>query len=86
MTISRNPILAGALLAALAALVLSGCSDQRSTASAPAQVKLEKVILQTDWYAQPEHGGFYQAQAKGFYREDPAQILTRTLGGSSFPS
>lgn len=26
--------------------------------------------LQTDWYPQPEHGGFYQALAKGFYEEE----------------
>jgi NitT/TauT family transport system substrate-binding protein len=27
------------------------------------------VRLQTDWFPQAEHGGFYQALAKGFYRE-----------------
>ncbi|MDA0349685.1 MAG: ABC transporter substrate-binding protein [Verrucomicrobia bacterium] len=30
---------------------------------------LTKVTLQTDWYAQPEHGGFYQALVKGYYKE-----------------
>jgi NitT/TauT family transport system substrate-binding protein len=25
-------------------------------------------VFQTDWYAQPEHGGFYQALVKGYYR------------------
>ncbi len=30
---------------------------------------LRKIILQTDWYAQPEHGGFYQALVKGYYEE-----------------
>jgi len=28
-----------------------------------------KIIFQTDWYPQAEHGGFYQASVKGFYRE-----------------
>jgi NitT/TauT family transport system substrate-binding protein len=28
-----------------------------------------KVILQTDWFPQAEHGGYYQALAKGFYAE-----------------
>ncbi len=26
------------------------------------------VVLQTDWYPQPEMGGFYEAQLRGFYR------------------
>lgn len=30
---------------------------------------LTKIRFQTDWYPQAEHGGFYQALAKGFYRE-----------------
>jgi NitT/TauT family transport system substrate-binding protein len=30
---------------------------------------LTKVVLQTDWFPQPEHGGFYQALAKGYYQE-----------------
>jgi NitT/TauT family transport system substrate-binding protein len=28
-----------------------------------------KVRFRTDWYAQAEHGGFYEALAKGYYRE-----------------
>jgi NitT/TauT family transport system substrate-binding protein len=32
-------------------------------------LKLRKVVLQSDWFPQAEHGGFYQALAKGFYRE-----------------
>ena len=38
---------------------------------------LAKVILQTDWYAQPEHGGFYQAKAKGFYAEEGLSVELR---------
>lgn len=46
-------------------LLSMGCVRQPPEAS-PA---LHKVILQTDWFPQAEHGGFYQALAKGFYRE-----------------
>ena len=28
-----------------------------------------KMIVQLDWVAEPEHGGFYQAQARGYFRE-----------------
>jgi NitT/TauT family transport system substrate-binding protein len=30
---------------------------------------LFKITVQLDWVAEPEHGGFYQAQARGFFRE-----------------
>src|SRR5258707_1115815 len=56
--------------AAVMALVLPGC--RRNATPAPASVgpaALTKVTLQTDWYAEPEHGGFYQALIKGYYRE-----------------
>jgi NitT/TauT family transport system substrate-binding protein len=35
----------------------------------PPPAGLRHVRLQTDWFPQGEHGGFYQALAKGFYRE-----------------
>lgn len=44
----------------LLALLLSGVS-----ASSMAE---EKFTFLTNWYAQAEHGGFYEAQAKGFYK------------------
>lgn len=28
-----------------------------------------KITVQLDWVAEPEHGGFYQAQARGFFSE-----------------
>ncbi len=45
---------------ALAAMVLS-------VTAASAQ-KLDKVVFGTNWVAEPEHGGFYQAVADGTYR------------------
>lgn len=38
---------------------------------------LTSVVLQTDWYAQPEHGGFYQAVAKGFYEAEGLAVEIR---------
>lgn len=59
-------------LAALAlvafAVVFASCSRREATpATGPGG--LRKVVLQTDWFPQAEHGGFYQALAKGYYRE-----------------
>jgi NitT/TauT family transport system substrate-binding protein len=31
---------------------------------------LTKITLQADWYPQPEHGGFYTALAKGYYKDE----------------
>lgn len=51
-------------------VLAAGCARKESTTVAAADKgKLRKVVLQTDWFPQGEHGGFYQALAKGFYRE-----------------
>ncbi len=56
------------MILGLAAVVLVGAGCARKEAAAPKSA-LRKVALQTDWFPQAEHGGFYQAVAKGFYRE-----------------
>jgi NitT/TauT family transport system substrate-binding protein len=33
-----------------------------------------KVRFQTDWFPQPEHGGYYQALAKGYYAEEGLDV------------
>lgn len=49
-------------------LGLSGCG-KRSASSG-----LTPVRLQTDWYPQPEHGGFYDAQIRGFYKDEGLDV------------
>lgn len=39
-----------------------------------------KLIVQLDWMAEPEHGGFYQAQARGWFR-DAGLDVTLIPGG-----
>lgn len=61
-----------ALSAATLLLVLgSGCPRRDvttvETVTSADGRDLAKVVIQTDWYAQPEHGGFYQAQLTGIY-------------------
>jgi NitT/TauT family transport system substrate-binding protein len=41
---------------------------------------LPKVIFLTNWYAQAEHGGFYQAVAEGIYRKHGMDVEVR-MGG-----
>lgn len=40
----------------------------------------EKFIFLTNWYAQAEHGGFYQAQAEGIYKNRGLDVDIR-MGG-----
>ncbi|HYE39049.1 MAG TPA: ABC transporter substrate-binding protein [Ramlibacter sp.] len=56
-------------LLALAALVAAG--------AAPAQ---EKFTYMTNWYAQAEHGGFYQAVATGIYKKYGLDVTVK-MGG-----
>ncbi len=35
---------------------------------------LTKLTVQLDWVAEPEHGGFYQAQARGFFRDEGLDV------------
>ena len=59
-----------ALLLLIAAGVLGCHRRETNRAAAPAgPIAPRKVVLQTDWFPQAEHGGFYQALAKGFYAE-----------------
>src|SRR5450631_2228617 len=50
------------ILLVLASLAASGCHHSGSAT-------LTKVTLQADWYPQPEHGGFYTALVKGYYKD-----------------
>ncbi len=61
-------------LAVIACYTLAGCS--KPDASAPgaasnsaATPALIPIIVQLDWVPEPEHGGLFQAQARGWFRE-----------------
>ncbi|MGO9436770.1 MAG: ABC transporter substrate-binding protein [Terracidiphilus sp.] len=52
------------------ALLLTGCRSQpTSTANG-----LTPVRLQLDWYPQPEHGGFFTAELKGYYKAEGLDV------------
>jgi len=61
------------IIALLAAVVVV------SFGSAHAQ-PLQKIVFATDWLAQAEHGGFYQAIAEGTYRKYGLDVQIR-MGG-----
>jgi NitT/TauT family transport system substrate-binding protein len=49
-------------------LVLGGCRQQQTASG------LTPVKLQTDWYPQAEHGGFYDAQIRGYYKDEGLDV------------
>jgi NitT/TauT family transport system substrate-binding protein len=50
------------------ALLLVGCSAKKSANG------LFPVKFLTDWYPQPEHGGFYNALVKGYYKDEGLDV------------
>lgn len=59
----------------MAILVLAGCGKKSDTASqGPGTGGLVKIKFQTDWFPQPEHGGYYQALAKGYYAAEGLDV------------
>lgn len=61
-------------LAALVAAAFAG------PAHAQANPPVEPFTYMTNWYAQAEHGGFYQAVAQGIYRKHGLDVTIR-MGG-----
>jgi NitT/TauT family transport system substrate-binding protein len=59
------------ILAALCAALLAAVAHAQP---------LTKIVFGTNWYAQAEHGGFYQAIAEGIYRRHGLDVTIR-MGG-----
>jgi NitT/TauT family transport system substrate-binding protein len=62
----------GARRAAAAAILVALCASPVLAA--------DKVTFLTNWYAQAEHGGFYQAKAAGIYEKAGLDVTIR-MGG-----
>jgi len=63
--------------------VLAGCNRSSGSSGATGSSSgtvLTKVTLQADWYPQPEHGGFYTALAKGYYRDEGLDVAIQPGG------
>lgn len=61
------------IFATLGVALLAGCG-KKEAASASGGPALVKVRFQTDWFPQPEHGGYYQALAKGYYAAEGLDV------------
>jgi NitT/TauT family transport system substrate-binding protein len=66
-----------ALCVVFAAALMSSCHGSASPGVAAGSTK---VTLQADWYPQPEHGGFYTALVKGYYRDEGLDLSIQPGG------
>lgn len=51
--------------------------------AAPAKAPF-KITVQLDWIPEPEHGGLYQAQARGFFRDEGLEVTLIPGGPNAF--
>jgi len=58
---------------------LAGAAALAFAAAAPAQAQ-DQFTYMTNWYAQAEHGGFYQAVAEGIYKKHGLDVTIK-MGG-----
>ncbi|NMF83451.1 ABC transporter substrate-binding protein [Nodosilinea sp. P-1105] len=71
---------------AMGAGVLAACGGTQTTptdsatSTGASSGELDQVTFGTSWYAQAEHGGFYQAVATGIYEEHGLDVTIR-MGG-----
>lgn len=54
-------------------LLLGGCS-KRSPAPVSGPAGNVPINVQLDWVAEPEHGGFYAAEAAGYFKEEHLDV------------
>src|SRR5208282_3788557 len=77
----RTSILGAA--AAGCVILACGCS-KRQPAGEPPGPKLFRITVQLDWVAEPEHGGLYQALAKGYFRDAGLDVDLVQGGANAF--
>jgi NitT/TauT family transport system substrate-binding protein len=82
-------------LSLLAALAFTACGKKQSndsgdtpsassSPSAASSAAPTKITVQLDWVAEPEHGGFYQALARGFFRDEGLEVTLIPGGPNAF--
>lgn len=75
---NRNALIGGFVILAVLALLSFSLYAPRQTATT--ETGLRPVTFVTDWKAQAEHGGFYQALANGYYADAGLDVTIRQGG------
>jgi NitT/TauT family transport system substrate-binding protein len=74
-----------AFLALLASIAFVGVTPAFAAKPKPVAKPLVKVTFATDWKAQAEHGGYYQALATGLYKKAGLDVTIRQGGPAVNP-
>ena len=67
-------------LLVLFVVAFPGCGRTSGASDSNSKTGLTKVTLQADWYPQPEHGGFYTALVKGYYKDEGLDVTIQPGG------
>lgn len=73
--------------AAFILLAMAGCGKHPAGPGAavpPTGMAPFPITVQLDWVAEPEHGGFYQAQARGFFKAAGLDVTIIPGGPNGF--
>ena len=65
--------------------LLAGCtrSGEKVSEAKPTATRI-KIVVQLDWVPEPEHGGFFQAQARGWFVEAGLDVELVPGGANAF--
>src|ERR1700738_2459671 len=74
----RKRLISAAAVAAAAAIALSACSTGAGAATTSNAATPVKVVL--GWYADPESGGFYAADAQGYFKDSNLKVSIQQGG------
>jgi NitT/TauT family transport system substrate-binding protein len=70
----------------LCLIALAGCAKKDAKTPSPNASDKFPIRVQLDWIPEPEHGGFYQAQAKGFFAEEGLDVILLPGGPNTNPT
>ena len=65
-------------------LLLGACSRESGDAISAAGTRPTVIRVQLDWVAEPEHGGFYQALARGWFADAGLDVQLTPGGPNAF--
>jgi NitT/TauT family transport system substrate-binding protein len=70
-------------LTGISLLIGIACARREESPAKPADM-LFPITVQLDWVAEPEHGGFFQAQARGYFAGAGLTVTLQQGGANSF--
>ena len=73
-----------AVVSGFVLLLSFGCARSDRSEPAGAGSAPGPIVVQLDWVAEPEHGGFYQAEALGYFADEGLDVRLVQGGANAF--